>query len=232
MCLSPSGRMYITRHVTFNESVFPYVDFSNPFSSVSPPTNSPSDSSPILTVFQQPTISVSQPAPHASQPTAPASSHDQPASSASISSHSDLSSTVSPPRHSAPHNTHSMLTRAKAALLGPSVFTAAPVLPLPKSTKEALHLPQWLAAMQEELAALNTNNTWILTTLPPGVQPIGCRWIFRVKYNADGSFQRNKACLVAKGFHQQYGFDYFETFSPVIKPVTIRIILTLALQLN
>ena len=116
--------------------------------------------------------------------------------------------------------------------LHPSAFTAVPVLPLPKSTKEALQLPQWLAAMQEELVALNTNNTWILTTLPPGVQPIGCKWIFKIKYNADGSFQRNKARLVAKGFHQQYGFDYFETFSPVIKPVTIRIILTLALQLN
>ena len=48
MCLSPSGRMYITRHVTFNESVFPYADSSNPFSSVSPPTNSPSDASPSL----------------------------------------------------------------------------------------------------------------------------------------------------------------------------------------
>jgi len=86
--------------------------------------------------------------------------------------------------------------------------------------------------MQEEINALNTNNTWVLTTLPPGVQPIGCKWIFKIKYNPDGSFQRNKARLVANGFHKQLGFDYFETFSPVIKPVTIRIILTIALQLN
>ena len=74
-------------------------------------------------------------------------------------SHSDLSSTTFTPLNPAPQNTHPMLTRAKTALLGPSAFTVAPVLPLPKSTKEALHLPQWLAAMHEELAALTTNNT-------------------------------------------------------------------------
>jgi len=216
MCLSPTGRMYITRHVTFNESGFPYAVLSNPFSSVSSPTNNPSSiPSPTLTVFHQPPVFVSQPAPPESQPTAPASSQEIPDSSATISSHFDSSSTALTPLNPVPQNTHPMLTRAKAALLGPRAFTAAPVLTLPKSTKEALHLPQWS-----------------LSSLPPGVQPIGCKWIFKIKYNADGSFQRNKARLVAKGFHQQQGFDYFETFSPVIKPVTIRIILTLALQLN
>ena len=125
-----------------------------------------------------------------------------------------------------------MLTQAKAALLQPRAFTATHVLTLPKSTKEALHLPQWLFAMQKEIATLTTNKTWVLTSLPPGIQPIGCKWIFKIKYNADDSFQQNKARLVAKGFHKQPGFDYFETFTPVIKHVTIRIILTLALQLN
>jgi len=224
--------MYITRHVTFNETVFSYAVLSNPFSFVSSPTNTPSSPSSTLTVFQQTPVFVSQPAPHESLPTTPASPLEILDSFASTSSQSDSSSTTLTPLNPVPQNTHPMVTRAKTVLLQPRAFTATQVLTLPKSTKEALHLPQWLSSMQEEIAALTTNKTWILTSLPPGVQPIGCKWIFKIKYNADDSFQQNKARLVAKGFHQQPGFDYFETFSPVIKPVTIRIILTLALQLN
>ena len=56
--------------------------------------------------------------------------------------------------------------------------------------------------MQDEYNALIENNTWSLTELPKGATPIGCKWIFKIKYNADGTFQRHKARLVAKGFHQ------------------------------
>lgn len=73
------------------------------------------------------------------------------------------------------------------------------------------------------------NKTCSLVELPPNRQAIGCRWVFRVKENADGTINKYKARLVAKGYHQQFGFDFNETFSPVVKPVTIRIILTLAL---
>ena len=66
--------------------------------------------------------------------------------------------------------------------------------------------------------------------MPPKRQAIDCKWVFRVKENADGSINRFKARLVAKGFHQVHGFDFHETFSPMIKPVTIWIILTLALS--
>lgn len=81
--------------------------------------------------------------------------------------------------------------------------------------------------MQEEYTAFMKNNTWSLVPLPPNREPIGCKWVFRVKENADDSLI--KARLVAKGFHHLHGFDFIETFSPVIKPVTMRIILTLAL---
>jgi len=72
--------------------------------------------------------------------------------------------------------------------------------------------------------------TWDLVPLPPNRQAIGCKWIFRVKENVNGSINRFKARLVAKRFHQVHDFDFHEIFSPVIKPVTIRIILTLALS--
>ena len=69
-----------------------------------------------------------------------------------------------------------------------------------------------------------------LVPLPAGRQAIGCKWVFRIKENADGSINRDKARLVAKGFHLVHGFDFHETFSPVVKPITIRVVLTLALS--
>jgi len=77
---------------------------------------------------------------------------------------------------------------------------------------------------------MHANHTWTLTQPPQGIQPIGCKWVFKNKYNVDGSFQRHKARLVAKGFHQHAGIDYSETFSHVVKPATIHIILTITLS--
>ncbi|CAJ2668892.1 unnamed protein product [Trifolium pratense] len=84
--------------------------------------------------------------------------------------------------------------------------------------------------MQSEFDALQQNNTWSLVPLPANIKAIGCKWIFRIKENPDGSINKYKARLVAKGFHQLQGFDFTETFSPVVKPLTIRLILTLAIS--
>lgn len=99
----------------------------------------------------------------------------------------------------------------------------------PKTPKHALKDTNWLAAMQTEFTALQNNKTWTIVPLPPNRKAIECKWVFRVKENVDGTMDKYKARLVAKGFHQIHRKDFHETFSPVVKPDTIRIILTLAL---
>ncbi|PNX58687.1 retrovirus-related Pol polyprotein from transposon TNT 1-94, partial [Trifolium pratense] len=133
----------------------------------------------------------------------------------------NLSPTTTTPHH----NDHPMITRGKTGNLKPKAFTA--VLE-PTTVKSALADPKWLQAMHTEFKALTDNNTWSLVPLPPHKKAIGCKWIFRIKENPDGTINKYKARLVAKGFLQTPDFDFTETFSPVIKPVTIRIILTLA----
>ncbi|KAM0006936.1 putative RNA-directed DNA polymerase [Helianthus debilis subsp. tardiflorus] len=84
--------------------------------------------------------------------------------------------------------------------------------------------------MNEEFSALHKNNTWSIVDLPKGRKPIGCKWIFRVKYKSNGEVERYKARLVAKGFNQREGIDFDETFSPVVKMVPIRCIVSLSVQ--
>ncbi|XP_039158376.1 MDIS1-interacting receptor like kinase 2 [Eucalyptus grandis] len=82
--------------------------------------------------------------------------------------------------------------------------------------------------MEAELQALIDNKTWDLVTMPPNCKPIGCIWVYKIKYRAHGFVERFKAHLVAKGFTQREGFDYHRTFSPIAKDVTIRSCLTVA----
>jgi hypothetical protein len=81
--------------------------------------------------------------------------------------------------------------------------------------------------MQDEYSSLLQNNTWELTPLPPSRTAISCKWTYKLKYDSSGQIDCFKARLVARGFTQQYGIDYTETFSPVAKFDSIRTFLSI-----
>jgi Reverse transcriptase (RNA-dependent DNA polymerase) len=102
---------------------------------------------------------------------------------------------------------------------------------VPKSYADVMKSPQmteWLDAMKQEYECLIKNDTWEEVVLPCGAPVVGCRWVFDLKLNVDGSIKRYKARLVARGFSQTEGVDYFETFAPVTSMTNVRLLLALA----
>ncbi|KAL4388206.1 hypothetical protein GQ457_09G012020 [Hibiscus cannabinus] len=98
----------------------------------------------------------------------------------------------------------------------------------PANFEEAKGCPEWESAMDEEIEALNNNQTWELVPKAENCKPVTCKWVYRLKRNSDGTIDRCKARLVAHGFSQSYGLDYEETYSSVAKMVTLRTIFSLA----
>jgi hypothetical protein len=108
----------------------------------------------------------------------------------------------------------------------PSAFTVI-ALSEPASYRDAILHPEWQHAMAEEIAALEQTGTWDLVPCPPRARSITCKWIYKVKTRSDGSLERYKARLVARGFQQEHGRDYDETFAPVAHMTTIRTLLAM-----
>ena len=94
--------------------------------------------------------------------------------------------------------------------------------------KEAKELKVWVDACKDEIFLIEKNNTWDLVVLPAGVKPIGLKWVFKIKRNADGTISKYKARLVAKGYVQRHGVDYDEVFPHAARIETIRLIIALA----
>jgi len=97
----------------------------------------------------------------------------------------------------------------------------------PLTFKDDSQHSAWQQAMPDEIRALQSNGTWTLVPNCPSMNVVGSRRVYKIKRRADGSIDRYKACRVARGFTQQEGINYIETFSPVVKPTTVRLILTI-----
>src|SRR3954468_23942021 len=102
----------------------------------------------------------------------------------------------------------------------------------PTSIDQALEDPDWIIAMQEELNQFTRNDVWDLVPRPKGFYIIGTKWVFRNKHSEKGEVVRNKAKLVAQGYSQQEGIDYTETFAPVARLESIRLLISFAIQNN
>jgi len=234
-CFEPkTSKTYASRHVKFVETIFPYTSLT----SMSPcPSHPPAVSwfSPVLTVSMplpaQPpssTLEVHAPElPPAVDPSPSSSLISQPIVSTTPHFQDSQTNTAQLPNHP-------MITRARNHITKPiqklnlhatlTSFTPQE----PTSITQTIKDPNWRNVMSAEYNALVSNGTWELVCPTTATNIVGCKWIFRIKMNSNGSVDRYKARLVAKGFHQRPGVDYLETFSPVIKPTTIRLVLSLA----
>ncbi|KAG8499323.1 hypothetical protein CXB51_005887 [Gossypium anomalum] len=238
-CLTLDGKVIVSCHVVFDENRF--------LSSLS---TTSSDQLPLNTTTYVPVVrscisnkihpdsvvetSVGSSNGDSIQSNFPATSNVSSHSSTSISADreevpSTIVSPTAPPDVSPVSviNTHAMVTRSKAGIFKPRALCADKVEVEPCTVEEALSHPDWQLAVQAEFDALLANSTWELCPLPSGRKVIGCKWLFKIKKNHDGTISRRKARLVAKGCSQVPGYNFKETFSLVVKPATIRFILSI-----
>ncbi|PKU69741.1 Retrovirus-related Pol polyprotein from transposon TNT 1-94 [Dendrobium catenatum] len=238
-CLDIStNKLFMSRHLTFAENIFPFST-----NKTSQPDHLHADNTnPALlqptpnTLFHPHATNTSTICPSDQQ-------GNQQENQVHFPNHSDAPSIIQPVAESPTHITkqagHPMVTRRQTGKLKPVVKLNLLHTTLPSHqhkdptnyTKASKH-PEWRKAMAAEFFALQTQGTWSLVEPPKGINPLGCKWTFRTKYHSDGSIARYKARLVALGNHQEQGIDYNETFSPVAKLPTIRILLTVALHYN
>ncbi|KAG8087751.1 hypothetical protein GUJ93_ZPchr0010g8326 [Zizania palustris] len=261
----PTGRIYISRDVTFDERIFPFADTST---SDSTPSTNPTDKPGSTIQLSSPSHSTLEPVLdyHHVQRANPVlfSTNDMPCGAFDDTGAADLDSpttgeTLSPAvvddasgmisqedPSAPPQLTSRPTTRLSHGISKPKEFTDGTVrYPLnkraflaslslcpaePVSYAEAAKFPEWRNAMTAEYDALMRNKTWHLIPREKHHNVVGCRWIFKVKHKADGTLDRYKARLVAKGFTQREGIDYGDTFSPVVKPTTVRLVLSLAVS--
>uniref|UniRef100_A0A2N9EUE1 Integrase catalytic domain-containing protein n=1 Tax=Fagus sylvatica TaxID=28930 RepID=A0A2N9EUE1_FAGSY len=217
-CYDPiSRRLRISRHVEFWE----HQTFSSR-------QHFPFISSSMTPIFTDPSIDL-YPDP-VRDSTQPPSSSDVP----SLVLSPAAGSPDSDPASSAPSESPTDICRSTRVRAPPShlsdyhCYFALATLHEPHTYREASTNPLWQQAMADELDALHKTHTWDMTTLPPGKSAVGCKWVYKIKTRADGSVERYKARLVARGFTQEYGIDYEETFAPVARLTSVRSLLAVA----
>lgn len=98
----------------------------------------------------------------------------------------------------------------------------------PPNYKQVVVDSKWRKAIDVELKALESNDTWDIQSLHAGKQSISCKWVYKIKYNSDGTIELNKARLVAKGYTQRESVDYFKTFSLAAKMNIVKTLIAMA----
>jgi hypothetical protein len=105
----------------------------------------------------------------------------------------------------------------------------------PISFEEAMrseYSSKWLDAMEDEIKSMSTNEIWDLEEISKGAKTVGCKWVYKTKYNSQENIDKFKARLMAKGYTQREGIDYNEIFSPVSCKDSFRIIMALVAHYN
>ena len=125
------------------------------------------------------------------------------------------------------HPVYNFLSYYRLSLLYFTFISTLSSVSTHKSASEALSHLGWKQAMAEEMDALYSNDTWELVALPLGKSPVGCHWVYTLKVGPNGKINRLKAHLVAKGYTQQYGSDYYDTFSLVAKIASVCLLLSI-----
>ena len=212
-------RIFLSRHVVFDESTFPCAQIHTPSTK---PYHFLEGTDTISPLFRS--ILINSTPPPMDNPVAPAAT-----------SETQVPNTVSPPPNVLPVTAAPtrMTTRGQAGIVKPkkifSLLTSS-ISRLPSSPQKALLDPNWNPSMTEEYSAQIKNKTWRLVPKPYNANVINSIWLYKYKYDADGNLRSHKSRLVANGKTQEEGIDYDETFSPVVKPATIRSVLDIALR--
>lgn len=243
----------MTRHAKFDENTFPFagivssVDLAQlVFCQFEEPTLS-------LPAQSKPSDDVHSVGPSPSKPPASCSlcPDDVPPSTAPTTTTSPavqqpvtVESPTPPPPPVLQPSVHPMTTRSRAGIFKPKHFADLATLGSssihvalfankdPKGFKSAAKHTKWLEAMNEEMSALRINETWDLVPRPLTSNIVCSKWVFRTKFQSEGSIERYKARLVAQGFTQIPGLDYSHTFSHVVKASTVHIVLSLVVLKN
>ena len=247
--------MFISRYVVFYEDIFPHLDkshsFTTPASNQSSGTTLSSNIVPLISHaqhfnFTPPVIPTNSYAtkspPYTESPPLQPSAIETPIHTPSSTNHVSLTDPSSSPTMS-PVLPRQMVTRSKTGSLKPKEFpgfktfysTRHPLRVLSSTVIEsdftkAVSNRHWKVAMRREFDALLANNTWSLCPRPSHTHVVRNKWVYKLKRHPDDNIDRYKARLVAKGFEQIPSIDYFDTFSLVVKPTTIRLILSLAVS--
>lgn len=222
-CLDVEARrVYTSRHVHFIEHQFPFsTNTHNPHHT----HNTLNEWAPLDLTIMSPTQAYTPPN---LLPNLPLHSINEP----NLNTQPMPSTTNS--QNTITTSSPQMATRLKHGITRPinklNLHTHLSTTELPKTITQALKSPMWGKAMDSEMDALLKNKTWQLVPPSSSKNIVGTKWIFRIKRDQHGNIIQHKARLVARDFHQREGLDYGDTFSPVVKPATIKIVLFIAVS--